>query len=80
MRTSGISIEQTIPIQSMSSAESTAELKTYKGKCHCGKFAFEYQIAEEGNNKPYDCNCSLCRIRAYLLVYARGAVDYHVSV
>jgi hypothetical protein len=48
----------------------TTELKTYKSKCHCGKFAFEFtQVPGPfGSAKALECNCSICHIRGYVLV------------
>ena len=35
-------------------------MQTYQGQCHCGKVQFE---ANFELNKPYQCNCSLCKRR-----------------
>jgi hypothetical protein len=35
-----------------------------RGSCHCGKVA--YTLDEEAPTKAVECNCSICRRKAYL--------------
>jgi hypothetical protein len=44
-----------------------AEMQTYKGGCHCGKVAYEVDLALE---QAMSCNCSICRKRGLLLAFA----------
>lgn len=37
---------------------------TIRGSCHCGKVA--YRLEEEMPVKAMECNCSICRRKAYL--------------
>lgn len=41
-----------------------AEVKTYKGGCHCGKVRFE---AKSDLTKVVSCNCSICQKHGLLL-------------
>lgn len=41
-------------------------LKTYRGNCHCAAFVFEFKAPEI--TEAYECNCSICRKKGYLLV------------
>ena len=43
-----------------------ADLKTYRGNCHCGAFVFEIDVPEIKVVK--ECNCSICTRKAYLHV------------
>ena len=43
-----------------------AEMKTYSGGCHCGKVAFEVDVAVE---RAIQCNCSICHKRGLLLAF-----------
>jgi hypothetical protein len=47
-----------------------ADTKHYKGKCHCGKVAFGFDHVSLESSKPIECNCTICKDRGYLLVYA----------
>lgn len=44
-------------------------LKTYKAKCHCGKFEFEFDHKPIEESEVLRCNCSICHSRGYLFVY-----------
>ena len=44
-----------------------AEIKTYAGGCHCGKVAYEVDLALE---HAVQCNCSICAKRGLLLAFA----------
>lgn len=39
-------------------AETTPELKTYKGSCHCNAFKFTVKMPEIKG--VMECNCSIC--------------------
>lgn len=44
--------------------------KTYEGSCHCGKVKFSMKLSppvEDG--LVTSCNCSICGINGYLMVY-----------
>lgn len=43
------------------------ETKTYCGGCHCGKVAYEVDLALE---KGMACNCSICSKRGSVLAFA----------
>ena len=40
------------------------------GQCHCGSVRFEAQLAD-GFDKLLRCNCSICRMRGAVMVFAR---------
>ena len=44
-------------------AESTPELKTYHGNCHCGAFKFSIKIPEL--TSVFECSCSVCLKAGY---------------
>jgi hypothetical protein len=48
-------------------AESTPELKTYYGNCHCGAFKFNIKVPEI--TSLMDCNCSICSRKGYQWVF-----------
>lgn len=48
-------------------AESTPELKTYQGNCHCGAFKFNIKIPEL--TSVTECNCSICFKKGYKWVF-----------
>ena len=37
-----------------------AEPQTFKGRCHCEKFSYEFQHPSLDVKKPLSCNCSFC--------------------
>jgi len=41
---------------------------SYQGSCHCGRVAFEVDVASI--DSAMSCNCSLCRRRGTLLAFA----------
>jgi hypothetical protein len=44
----------------------------HQGSCHCGKIAYEVEVALD---KVISCNCSHCSKKGYLLAFApRGAL------
>ncbi|PHH85937.1 hypothetical protein CDD83_10976 [Cordyceps sp. RAO-2017] len=47
--------------------------RTYRGNCHCGAFVFEARLPEV--RAVHECNCSLCRRKGYLFVFAAEAGD-----
>lgn len=44
-----------------------AEMRTYKGGCHCGAVVYEVDLALE---HAVSCNCSICSKRGLLLAFA----------
>ncbi|KAK1753979.1 centromere protein V [Echria macrotheca] len=44
-----------------------AELKTYRGNCHCGAFVYEVDVPEI--KSVGQCSCSICSKKAYLWIY-----------
>lgn len=40
-------------------------LTKYRGNCHCGAFVYEFKAPEI--KEVYECNCSICRKKGYLL-------------
>lgn len=42
----------------------------HKGSCHCGKIAFE---VEGDISQVYECNCSHCSRKGYLMWFASAA-------
>lgn len=45
-----------------------AEIKTYKGSCHCGKFEFEFDYVDFSVRPPTVCNCSYCTTHGEMVV------------
>jgi hypothetical protein len=41
----------------------------YLGKCHCGGVQFQAQLLT-GLQQPARCNCSICRMRGAVIVFA----------
>ena len=52
---------------SMAEPNTTVELKTYKGNCHCGSFKFSINIPEL--TSVTECNCSICFKKGYKWVF-----------
>ena len=48
-------------------AESTPELKTYYGNCHCAAFKFHIKVPEITSLMV--CNCSICSRQGYKWVF-----------
>ena len=46
-------------------------LKTYRGNCHCKAFVYEAKVPEI--NEVFECNCSICHKKGYLLVMSDDA-------
>ncbi|KAL5521518.1 hypothetical protein ACEPAF_2266 [Sanghuangporus sanghuang] len=47
-----------------------AEVKTFKGACHCGKFTYELNHPSLDVQKPVCCNCTFCTKSGTLNVFA----------
>ncbi|KAL5476699.1 hypothetical protein ACEPAI_2885 [Sanghuangporus weigelae] len=47
-----------------------AEVKTFKGACHCGKFTYELNHPSLDVQKPVCCNCTFCMKTGTLNVFA----------
>jgi hypothetical protein len=45
-----------------------ANLKTYRGNCHCASFVYEVDVPEI--KSVGECNCSICTKKGVLWVYA----------
>ncbi|KIW99923.1 uncharacterized protein Z518_10851 [Rhinocladiella mackenziei CBS 650.93] len=44
--------------------------QTYEGGCHCGKVKFTVKLSPPVEDGPVtSCNCSICHINGYLMVY-----------
>jgi len=43
-----------------------AEMQTYAGGCHCGRVAYEVDVAVE---QAISCNCSICHKRGLILAF-----------
>jgi len=41
-----------------------------RGQCHCGAVKFTVELAD-GLDKPVRCNCSMCRMKGAVMVFAR---------
>ncbi|KAF9882864.1 hypothetical protein FE257_004950 [Aspergillus nanangensis] len=52
---------------------------TYTGSCHCGQVKFSFQLPSPLEEQEVtSCNCSICQINGYLLVYPQTTdVTYH---
>lgn len=48
-------------------SETTPELKTYNGNCHCGAFKFTIKMPEL--TTVTQCNCSICFKKGYRWVF-----------
>ncbi len=46
-----------------------AEVGVHAGHCHCGAVKFEARLVG-GLGKPLRCNCSICRMRGAVIVFA----------
>jgi len=57
----------------MSATTSTPELQTFQGHCHCGKFAYDFKHQPLDQSEVVRCNCSICDIKGYLLIYCDEA-------
>ncbi|KAJ5773551.1 hypothetical protein N7457_008447 [Penicillium paradoxum] len=62
--------------------ETEASLHSYDGGCHCGKISFTAQLSSPIEEQVVNsCNCSICSINGYLLVYAQKEnVTFHNAV
>ncbi|KIW34081.1 uncharacterized protein PV07_00881 [Cladophialophora immunda] len=44
--------------------------KSYEGSCHCGRVRFTMKLSPPVEDGPVtSCNCSICAINGYLMVY-----------
>jgi hypothetical protein len=55
--------------------EENAELKTYRGNCHCGAFVYEVQLPEI--KSAGQCNCTICTKKGYLWAFPKDG-DFKV--
>ncbi|EJD05601.1 uncharacterized protein FOMMEDRAFT_152929 [Fomitiporia mediterranea MF3/22] len=46
-----------------------AEIKTFKGRCHCGKITFEFDHPALEVQKPTSCNCTMCTRTGGIYIY-----------
>ncbi|KAL5514447.1 hypothetical protein ACEPAG_2535 [Sanghuangporus baumii] len=53
-----------------------AEVKTFKGSCHCGKFKFDFDHPSLDVQKPASCNCSFCTRSGALMVYGKEKIRF----
>ncbi|ROT40701.1 hypothetical protein SODALDRAFT_330442 [Sodiomyces alkalinus F11] len=51
-------------------------LKTYRGNCHCGAFVYEVRLPEI--KSVWECNCSLCYKKGYLLVMPSSPDQFRI--
>jgi hypothetical protein len=51
----------------MSDTTASADLKTYRGNCHCGAFKFSVKLPEL--TSVMECNCSICSKKGYKWVF-----------
>jgi hypothetical protein len=49
---------------------SGGEPAVHNGQCHCGSVKFEAKLAT-GLDNPVRCNCSICRMRGAVMVFAQ---------
>ena len=47
--------------------QSSSELKTYKGHCHCGVFKFSVTLPQI--DSVLACNCTFCPQKGFLYVF-----------
>jgi hypothetical protein len=47
----------------------TTDANMVSGQCHCGSVRFEARLVS-GLDKPIRCNCSMCRMRGSVMVFA----------
>jgi len=50
---------------------SESKLQNYQAKCHCGRFALNFDHIPIQETKVVRCNCSICVNRGYLFVYPK---------
>ncbi|EIT74483.1 Mss4-like protein [Aspergillus flavus] len=49
-----------------------AEAKSYAGSCHCGQVKYTFSLSPPiEEQEVVQCNCSICHINGYLLVYPK---------
>ncbi|KAL4889907.1 hypothetical protein BDV59DRAFT_102523 [Aspergillus ambiguus] len=50
---------------------------TYTGTCHCAQVKFSFSLPTPiEEQEVHECNCSICQINGYLLVYPK-VTDIH---
>ncbi|KAK4233544.1 centromere protein V [Achaetomium macrosporum] len=52
---------------STSTQNEEAQLRTYRGNCHCKAFVYEVQLPEL--KSAHECNCNICHRKGYLWVF-----------
>jgi hypothetical protein len=58
------------------SRSTMADMRTYRGGCHCGRIRYEVATAL---SPVLSCNCSICQKRGYLLTFAPRAAFKLIS-
>ena len=46
------------------------DIRTAEGGCHCGAVRFRVTL-QDGLDQPRRCNCSICRMRGAVMVFAQ---------
>ncbi|KAK4239026.1 centromere protein V [Achaetomium macrosporum] len=54
---------------STSTEKEDAQLRTYRGNCHCKALVYEVQLPEI--KLAHECNCSICHKKGYLWVFPK---------
>ncbi|KAF5857298.1 hypothetical protein ETB97_005982 [Aspergillus alliaceus] len=50
----------------------TSTTKSYTGNCHCGQVKYSFSLSPPiEDQEVVQCNCSICTINGYLLVYPK---------
>ncbi|KAJ6049621.1 hypothetical protein N7499_011792 [Penicillium canescens] len=62
-------------------SETQDSFSSYDGSCHCGQVSFTAQLSSPiGEQVVNTCNCSICSINAYIMVYVQKAnLTFHNS-
>lgn len=51
------------------------DIKHSNGQCHCGGVKFSVELLD-GLHKPVRCNCSMCRMKGAVMVFAKlGSIE-----
>jgi hypothetical protein len=60
----------------MAAEQTSPEMRTYRGNCHCGAFVYEATLPEI--TQASECDCSMCVKKGYLFVFTNSAKNFKV--
>jgi hypothetical protein len=53
----------------LSTPSAVSEFERYNANCHCGTVTYAIHIPSLSDHQVNSCNCSICSLNSYLLVY-----------